>query len=245
MKNTNRNGFSLIELLIAMAIMAGLATMALPNFDLASDNVKKTEMQNDARNTIALIDSYHVIEMELPDRQTLNNGSFLGNHEVKINEESVIYYELNNDCINGYEITLERTNVDKNVYYNFCYGKVEVVDKPPRLALRVVKSESAGMFDIEELSKNDYEAVLAALNKYRKYSINTENMDDDDWEDYLENELLANETLSFSFGTDNNGKDYVQTSFPQQWYSLPNSQRNVYVSGDRKYISSGIDYLNE
>ncbi len=242
MKNIGRNGFSLIELLIAMAILAGLATMALPNLDLATDNVKKTEMQNDARNTIALIDSYHVLEMELPDRQTLNNGDFLGNNEVKINEESVIYYEQNNDCVNGYEITLERTNVDKNVYYNFCYGKVEVVDKPPRLALTVTKAVSGGVgsFDIEELSKNDYEAVLSALSHFRNRFTKTENMDDEEWEDYLENELIAKNGISFSFQSGD-----IVNIHKTGWYSIPNSSRNVYVNGTSKYISSGIDYLNE
>lgn len=46
-------GFSLIELLIVMLILAGLAAMSIPNMGDSEEAMIKRTMENDLRNAIA------------------------------------------------------------------------------------------------------------------------------------------------------------------------------------------------
>lgn len=52
MKKFTKKGFSLIEILIVMVILAGLATMILPNLTAASEAQIKRAMENDIHAAI-------------------------------------------------------------------------------------------------------------------------------------------------------------------------------------------------
>jgi type II secretion system protein G len=59
-------GFSLIELLIVVAIIAILAGIAVPNFLLAQVRSKVSRVQNDLRTLATALESYHVDNQGYP-----------------------------------------------------------------------------------------------------------------------------------------------------------------------------------
>jgi len=55
-----KNGFSMVELLFVMAIMAALAAIAIPSLSAGSDSATLTSMKSDAQNTITTLQSAYV-----------------------------------------------------------------------------------------------------------------------------------------------------------------------------------------
>jgi prepilin-type N-terminal cleavage/methylation domain-containing protein len=66
MKNNRKNGFSLIELLIVVAIIAILAAIAIPNFLSAQMRSKVTRVKSELRSLATAIESYNVDNTAYP-----------------------------------------------------------------------------------------------------------------------------------------------------------------------------------
>ena len=56
---SNKKGFTLIELMIVIAIIGILAAIAIPNFIAYRDKAFCTQAENDAQNTLAALTSYY------------------------------------------------------------------------------------------------------------------------------------------------------------------------------------------
>jgi prepilin-type N-terminal cleavage/methylation domain-containing protein len=69
----NAKGFTLIELMIVIAIIGILAAIAIPNFISYRDKAFCGEAEHDAQNTLAALSAY----FSEPDRTTVPNASQL------------------------------------------------------------------------------------------------------------------------------------------------------------------------
>lgn len=143
--NTNKiakSGFSLMELLIVMVILAGLATMIIPNMSSGTEAAKLTSMRNDARNTISTLQAKYI------DTQDYSNVFSAGDYvdsdddgvaQTKLSDGSNLQVSANNtitlgveDCDggtgNGFSIAVANSQVNgKTVAYNSCNdGKIQV-----------------------------------------------------------------------------------------------------------------------
>ena len=56
---SNKKGFTLIELMIVIAIIGILAAIAIPNFIAYRDKAFCSQAENDAQNTLASLSSYY------------------------------------------------------------------------------------------------------------------------------------------------------------------------------------------
>ncbi len=73
--NANRQAFTLIELLIVVAIIAILAAIAVPNFLEAQTRAKVSRAKTDLRSIAVAIESYYVDTNEYPEG-TDNSGKY-------------------------------------------------------------------------------------------------------------------------------------------------------------------------
>ena len=74
LRKSNNKGFTLIELMIAMAIIGVLAAIAIPNFIAYRDKAYCSAAESDARNVTLAIAEYFSIpsHVELPDLDDLD-----------------------------------------------------------------------------------------------------------------------------------------------------------------------------
>jgi prepilin-type N-terminal cleavage/methylation domain-containing protein len=101
----NRKGFTLIELMIVIAIIGILAAIAIPNFIAYRDKAFCGQAEHDAQNTLASLSSYYadpdhtgipsIAELETLEDLSLNNsgnvtlsGSVTGTMTVTVTDGS-------------------------------------------------------------------------------------------------------------------------------------------------------------
>lgn len=142
-KKLVKKGFSLMELLIVMVILAGLATMIIPNMDSSTEAAKMTSMRNDARNTISLLQAKYI------DEQDYNNvftaGDFVDENDnglatELLEDESPVPVSKGNTitlaqvstakCPSGFSIVVSNPAVPtKTIVYNSCTsGKISTAE---------------------------------------------------------------------------------------------------------------------
>ena len=57
MKRLIKKGFSMVELLFVMVILAALAAIAIPNMSSGTDSANRTAMRSDLTNALNLIEN--------------------------------------------------------------------------------------------------------------------------------------------------------------------------------------------
>ena len=143
MKKMVKKGFSLMELLIVMVILAGLATMIIPNMSSGTEAAKLTSMRNDARNTISLLQAKYIDTQDYEDvfkegDYTDSSSSNDGMSDTTLKDDSRIpiskgnsvelEYTSGTNCPSGFiAIVTNDTLTDKRIDYNSCTdGKIRV-----------------------------------------------------------------------------------------------------------------------
>lgn len=139
-----RNGFSMIELLFVMVIVAALITIAVPVFNSANKAEAITSMKSDMRNYINVMVNYKMYndnyaELDIPDLRDQSGDGFVddGSSDILINENKLPISKKNwvemygKDCVNsgdqqGFYIRVYNKEYrDENgdypvVYFNSC-----------------------------------------------------------------------------------------------------------------------------
>jgi len=136
-KTTLRKGFTLVELLFVMAIIAILAGFAIANLKDSSKTASINGMKNDARAAIAIQQTYFA------ENQTYDNADGTGDaNGVLVGDNGAKFSISNNDTLTtaskdcgdgtiGFTVkVVNPTNVPgKQVSYDSCTdGKIQYVD---------------------------------------------------------------------------------------------------------------------
>ena len=128
MKNTMRKGFTLVELLFVMAVIAILAGFAIANLKGSTSAANVTAMKNDARNAIAAAQAFYAENQEIVDTTCDNSDSSAGKKcevagEIPLNASAYDKVVITEDtgCLGGFAIEVSNANVeDKKVKFNSC-----------------------------------------------------------------------------------------------------------------------------
>lgn len=136
-----KSGFSLMELLIVMVILAGLATMIIPNMSSGTEAAKLTSMRNDARTAISTLQAKYIDSQDYTSviggsALTLTDGDDDGLADTALADTTVLQLSAGNsitveatssDC---YTISVGNSQVsEKTIDYDSCNsGKIQLVN---------------------------------------------------------------------------------------------------------------------
>lgn len=130
LKKKNKNGFTLIELIIAISILAVIIAFALPNITSTLENYKKEQMIIDAKDMVEKAKNYILINKpegkevfylsEIDSREEIKNSPFGNNYIDGSYIEIVKKTDTNSNTTTIYKIYLSDGTM--------CIGKNEPVD---------------------------------------------------------------------------------------------------------------------
>jgi len=147
-----KHGFSMIELLFAMIIMAALAAIAIPSLKSGTDSASYTALRSDTANFLSIAQADYANELTfvasdggsdgftdtdddgIADTGGLDGDGKINGKNVTVSKGTVIY-STPTDCngdgdINGITLSVANANLPRYVYYSSCTsGKFTMVDK--------------------------------------------------------------------------------------------------------------------
>ncbi len=148
MKRLVKKGFSMIELLFVMVILAALAAIAIPSMSSGTESATLTSMRSDMKNIMALLQSKYVDKQDyalvVPTAITTaaagTDGFATGvtladNAKIPLSAGNVLTITANSAAAGtctaagqGFEITITNPNVaGKSAVFNSCTsGKIQV-----------------------------------------------------------------------------------------------------------------------
>jgi len=152
MKNlkTVRQGFSMIELLFVMVILAALAAIAIPSLSSGTSSSTLTSMRSDTMGVIALAQTQFIDTQDYTnvDVGTASTGVYAdsdgdGIAEEDMNGQNVSMSKGNSatvvpkDCVassglvDGFTVAVTNGSIDKQITYDSCtQGKIQVSTAP-------------------------------------------------------------------------------------------------------------------
>ena len=137
MKRNMKKGFSMIELLFAMIIMAALAAIAIPSLSSGTGSAKMSSMKSDARNAVpnaAMVISgangSEPVDSAFPKEFTEGQEEFYG-VTFSVSKDNKLTFDLNGNCTNGFTLSVDDVSdpqiTDKTVVYDSCSdGSIDV-----------------------------------------------------------------------------------------------------------------------
>jgi len=135
MKSTLRKGFTLVELLFVMAIISILAGFAIANLKDSSRTATITSMKNDARNAIAVQQTYFAENQNYVEVDSatagVTNGKVTGTNFTVSDRNNLRADQItcDNNTV-GYSITVSNAQYGDTVTFDSCNdGKIQL--NPP------------------------------------------------------------------------------------------------------------------
>jgi len=146
MKNNMRNGFTLVELLVVMSLIAILVGLATARFMSVKQSAFKTSMLNDIRNAVNVMESYYTENQDYGSYNFTASDSSDGTRDgfytrdslrfplSKGNSIDLLSGESSTRCDNGmegYKVTITNRKVkDKKATYFSCEDTApKLIDK--------------------------------------------------------------------------------------------------------------------
>jgi type IV pilus assembly protein PilA len=134
-----RSGFTMVELLFVMAVLAALAAIAIPQLKGGSDSATMTSMRSDAKNAITEAQTFYSINDSFPgtsanyidkDGDGLSDtifGGADGTNNIAISKDNTVNYQKKaGDC---FFIKVTNPNLPKkSIQFDSCNsGKITTV----------------------------------------------------------------------------------------------------------------------
>ena len=127
LRNTDQKGFTLIELMIVIAIIGILAAIAIPNFISYRDKSFCSAAESDARNVAAEIANYFSIPAHTAVPVETNATTYLGvalsgTNTVSVSEDTaqetitIAVTDVSNRCPSAYRLSSDRWDDSANIY---------------------------------------------------------------------------------------------------------------------------------
>jgi|LSQX01.3.fsa_nt_gb type IV pilus assembly protein PilA len=134
MKHTkNEKGFTLVELMIVIAIIGILAAIAIPQMSAYRDRAYNTAALSDCRNLITAMEAYHIDYGQYPmDNEQSGTTTWVLNEETGLDGNILPELERYGFKLSD-GVTAESINVDYNTYvinsmYNYKTAENRRVD---------------------------------------------------------------------------------------------------------------------
>jgi type IV pilus assembly protein PilA len=118
----NKQGFTLIELMIVIAIIGILAAIAIPNFIAYRNKAFCSAAESDAKSVAAAIADYFAIptHTDIADGDILYNASGLNTYTITTGDPSlgitITVTDMSNRCPNDYQTAMAPAWDGANVY---------------------------------------------------------------------------------------------------------------------------------
>ena len=126
-----KTGFSMVELLFVMAVMAALAAIAIPNLSGGQDAATATALKSDAKNFINTVNAEKLLnDGSVIITDSVADGDTYGSHAVHFTDATttIAMADESGTCTEGYSIKVENSAfTTKDVTYNSC------TDSAPKL----------------------------------------------------------------------------------------------------------------
>lgn len=106
-----RQAFSLVEIIFAIAIIAILASVAVPKFMSSGDDAKVAALKQDIITVVTSLQSYYLINGKIDkisDAVTINSA----NWDIASDTKKIIYKEDEDDCVT---VAVTDTQIDVNI----------------------------------------------------------------------------------------------------------------------------------
>ena len=133
-----RSGFTMVELLFVMAVLAALAAIAIPQLKGGTESATVTSMRSDARNAISTAQAFYATNEVMPDNGTFTDPGGNGFSEKGLDgqAEAVSAYklpiskgntiEIVKDSDSCFTLKVSNTNTPKTIDYDSCAdGKIK------------------------------------------------------------------------------------------------------------------------
>ena len=96
----NKNGFTLLELLVVVLIIGILAAIALPQYQLARDKAQFANFQNQVKSIKTAVDNYRLIHNEYPNSFDGLDIDFSSNQRVQyLDREGCVIFQDSYCCV--------------------------------------------------------------------------------------------------------------------------------------------------
>lgn len=143
MKKRNKKGFTIVELVIVIAVIAILAAVLIPTFSGIVEKANKSSALSTARNAYAVILSASK-DGDISDKTANVIDAYI---EVKVNESKTYWFQIESGSLSEWKASNNKTEPTVTQYSSWTHGDADVDGKLADLPTGVtvyVNSTAAG-----------------------------------------------------------------------------------------------------